>query len=67
MSAWTCASCGGENPEGMRFCGHCGAQAEAAVALAKDAAIAAGPLRIMGVEAENVVVEDAQEIDAREG
>jgi adenylate cyclase len=25
-----CASCGGENPEGMRFCGHCGAAAIAA-------------------------------------
>ena len=22
---WTCAACGGENPEGMRFCGHCAA------------------------------------------
>src|SRR5688500_3542522 len=32
MSAWTCGSCGGENPEGMRFCGHCGAPAEAAAA-----------------------------------
>lgn len=21
---WPCADCGGENPEGMRFCGHCG-------------------------------------------
>ena len=21
---WTCPACGGENPEGMRFCGHCG-------------------------------------------
>ncbi len=30
---WTCSSCGGENPDGMRFCGHCGspqvAEAEA--------------------------------------
>ena len=24
MASWTCSSCGGENPEGMRFCGHCG-------------------------------------------
>ena len=24
MPAWVCASCGGENPDGMRFCGHCG-------------------------------------------
>ena len=25
MAAWLCASCEGENPEGTRFCGHCGA------------------------------------------
>ena len=24
MTTWACSSCGGENPEGMRFCGHCG-------------------------------------------
>src|SRR3954447_18162509 len=28
MSAWTCASCGGDNPDGTRFCGHCGAPAD---------------------------------------
>ena len=27
MSAWTCPACRRENPEGMRFCGHCGAAA----------------------------------------
>src|SRR6266540_1582647 len=27
MATWSCASCGGENPEGTRFCGHCGAAA----------------------------------------
>jgi adenylate cyclase len=32
MAIWKCDSCGGENPQGMRFCGHCGAQAEAALA-----------------------------------
>jgi class 3 adenylate cyclase/tetratricopeptide (TPR) repeat protein len=32
MAIWTCESCGGENPEGTRFCGHCGAPAEAAPA-----------------------------------
>src|SRR5437763_12310174 len=30
MAGWTCAACGGENPEGTRFCGHCGATADAA-------------------------------------
>jgi adenylate cyclase len=28
MGSWACPACGGENPEGMRFCGHCGAQRE---------------------------------------
>jgi adenylate cyclase len=27
MATWTCESCGGENPEGMHFCGYCGAKA----------------------------------------
>ncbi|HVE62796.1 MAG TPA: adenylate/guanylate cyclase domain-containing protein [Mycobacteriales bacterium] len=27
MSMWKCAGCQGANPEGMRFCGHCGAPA----------------------------------------
>jgi class 3 adenylate cyclase/tetratricopeptide (TPR) repeat protein len=27
MATWACTTCGGENPEGMRFCGHCGAAA----------------------------------------
>ena len=25
--SWACSSCGGDNPDGMRFCGHCGAAA----------------------------------------
>ena len=29
MATWACRACGGENPEGMRFCGHCGAPAKA--------------------------------------
>src|SRR2546427_5152109 len=29
MSTWVCAKCGGENPEGMKFCGHCGSSAVA--------------------------------------
>jgi adenylate cyclase len=28
--SWACSSCGGDNPEGMRFCGHCGTPAEQA-------------------------------------
>jgi adenylate cyclase len=30
MTAWTCSACGGENAEGMRFCGHCGTPVAAA-------------------------------------
>src|SRR4051812_43988754 len=30
MTTWSCASCGGENPGGTRFCGHCGAAAATA-------------------------------------
>ena len=29
---WRCAGCGGENPDGMRFCGHCGKPRTAAQA-----------------------------------
>src|SRR5256714_5444760 len=29
MATWVCAACSGENPEGMKFCGHCGAAAVA--------------------------------------
>src|SRR5690349_19323520 len=29
MSTWVCANCGGENPTGMKFCGHCGTPAMA--------------------------------------
>ena len=36
MAAWVCAACGGENPEGMRFCGHCGTPAAAATAPAEE-------------------------------
>ena len=32
MSTWACEACGGENPEGMGFCGHCGARADGLVA-----------------------------------
>ncbi len=36
MSSWTCAACGGENPEGMKFCGHCGSAAADAAAAQPD-------------------------------
>src|SRR3954466_418855 len=40
MSGWTCASCAGENPEGTKFCGHCGASADTAAASTGDADVA---------------------------
>lgn len=39
MSTWQCRSCSGQNPEGMKFCGHCGTPA---VAPPEDAAAAPG-------------------------
>src|SRR5438046_2513689 len=40
MSSWICASCGGENPEGMKFCGHCGMASAAAPARTEEQDIA---------------------------
>ena len=40
---WVCGRCAGDNPGGTRFCGHCGAPAEAASAA--DAATATAVLR----------------------
>ena len=37
MASWICASCEGENPEGMRFCGHCGTAQDAAPTVAEPA------------------------------
>src|SRR5262245_17617236 len=28
VDTWACSTCGGENPAGTRFCGHCGAAAD---------------------------------------
>ena len=36
MSAWSCVNCGGENPEAMRFCGHCGSPRESPAVPAPD-------------------------------
>jgi adenylate cyclase len=30
VTLWVCSACRGENPEGSRFCGHCGAAVDAA-------------------------------------
>ena len=49
MASWVCASCSGENPEGMRFCGHCGTPrpvAEPVPAAAEPAEPGASPLLV---------------------
>lgn len=58
MSDWTCASCGGVNPEGTKFCGHCGAPADSGAPAAGDADVTdalrsfvAGPVAERLVEA----------------
>jgi class 3 adenylate cyclase/tetratricopeptide (TPR) repeat protein len=56
--SWACASCGGDNPQGTKFCGHCGAPADTAAAAIGDADVAealrsfvAGPVAERLVEA----------------
>src|SRR5215213_2175440 len=43
MATWTCAACGGENQEGMKFCGHCGTAAGEAAATEPPVPSAAEP------------------------
>ena len=45
MSSWACASCGGANPFGMRFCGHCGTPAPAEAEPAEETAAVTEALR----------------------
>jgi adenylate cyclase len=68
MSTWVCANCGGENPEGMKFCGHCGSSA---VATAPEPDIAdalrsfvAGPVADRLVEAGGTLPEERRLITA---
>src|SRR5947208_4297858 len=58
MSGWTCKSCGGENPEATKFCGHCGAPAgEGAARAAPENGDVADALRsfVAGPVAERLV------------
>ena len=76
MTAWTCASCGGENPAATRFCGHCGAAAakaagDAAGAPVESAAVAdalrsfvAGPVADRLIEAGGHVPEERRLVTA---
>jgi adenylate cyclase len=71
MAGWTCAACGGENPAGTRFCGHCGAASDAAPAAPpeQDTAQAlrsfvAGPVADRLVEAGGTIPEERRLITA---
>src|SRR5919204_4865628 len=75
MATWSCGACGGENPEGMRFCGHCGAKAEAAAETAPAApeehdvaealrSFVAGPVAEKLVEAGGKIPEERRLVTA---
>ncbi|MDX6388757.1 MAG: hypothetical protein QOD85_2559 [Gaiellaceae bacterium] len=70
MSTWVCANCGGENPAGMKFCGHCGAGAVSTPAETDhDVAEAlrsfvSGPVADMLVEAGGTMPEERRLITA---
>jgi class 3 adenylate cyclase/tetratricopeptide (TPR) repeat protein len=70
MATWLCGVCGGENPDGMKFCGHCGMAAEVA-ARAEEHGIAealrsfvAGPVADKLVEAGGRLPEERRLITA---
>ena len=50
--AWVCAACAGENPDGTRFCGHCGTPAAADVGSASAATATAARARAATREAD---------------
>src|SRR6478736_10371272 len=70
MSSWVCANCGGDNPEGMKFCGHGGSSAVALATLPEqDVADAlrsfvAGPVADKLVEAGGRLPEERRLITA---
>jgi adenylate cyclase len=61
MSAWTCASCGGANPDGTKFCGHCGSPADVGEALKT---FVAGPVAERLVEAGGHIPEERRLVTA---
>jgi class 3 adenylate cyclase/tetratricopeptide (TPR) repeat protein len=67
MAGWTCTSCGGTNPEGTKFCGHCGATVDAAPATdVADAlrSFVAGPVADRLVEAGGNIPEERRLVTA---
>src|SRR5262245_27409293 len=71
MAGWTCAACGGDNPAGTRFCGHCGAAADAAQSASPEPDTAqalrsfvAGPVADRLVEAGGTIPEERRLITA---
>jgi adenylate cyclase len=63
MSTWVCPNCGGENPAGMKFCGHCGTSAEQDVTEALRSFVA-GPVADKLVEAGGTLPEERRLITA---
>lgn len=61
MSAWTCASCGGANPDGTKFCGHCGSPADVGEALKS---FVAGPVAERLLEAGGHIPEERRLVTA---
>jgi class 3 adenylate cyclase/tetratricopeptide (TPR) repeat protein len=71
MSGWTCTSCGGANPEGTKFCGHCGAPADGAGTSADGGDVAdalrsfvAGPVADRLIEARGNIPEERRLVTA---
>jgi class 3 adenylate cyclase/tetratricopeptide (TPR) repeat protein len=70
MAAWLCSACGGENAEGMHFCGHCGTKrAGTAAAAATDVqealrSFVAGPVADQLVETGGRLPEERRLITA---
>jgi adenylate cyclase len=76
MERWVCGSCGGNNPGGTRFCGHCGAAAPSASEAAPEQAgddrriaealrsFVAGPVAEKLVEAGGAIPEERRLITA---
>jgi adenylate cyclase len=71
MSEWACTACGGANPQGMKFCGHCGAPADSTPAAPTDGDVAdalrsfvAGPVAERLVEAGGDIPEERRLVTA---
>jgi adenylate cyclase len=71
MAAWRCVSCGGENPDGMQFCGHCGALGGAEPVRSSSADVSdalrsfvAGPVADRLIESGGTILEERRLVTA---